>query len=195
MNRVLLAVVAACALGLCAQDKDYVVYKGAYNQVYDYHFTGGRWEPDPDRYAGFVIMEVSLGQSVTLDRVLGLDYWSGRYGSQYGQWLTTGFRMVQFGDGQEAIVACDTWKNGIVSIEAMLLTAVADKGPPRRYTGVYFTILPGAEVEREEVKLRLDKEFTAAARTAAANATGDPLMAVRDVLAAYLESRGYEQDR
>jgi hypothetical protein len=140
-------------------------------------------------------MEVTVDKGVTLNRVLSVEYWKGTHGLYYYWWVTTWFSLMQFGNGLQAIVAHDGWKGAKTSIETVLLTGASMDGPPKGYTGVHFTILPGSEVEREDVKMRLDTKLTAAAEAAAARATGDPLTAIRKTLTDYLESRGYEEDR
>jgi|GEM_PF-2570063 len=195
MKRVLLAVVTLLALGLGVRGKEYAVYKASYTQTYDYHFEGGDWDPQPDKYAGYFIGEATVTKETTLDRVLLFDCWKEYGGNVYEWWVTTWFRLVSTGDGQQAIVAHDSAKGEKGFVEAFVLTGASIAGPPKGYTGVHFTLVAGLEVEREEVKLRLDTKLTAAAQAAADAATGDPLTAVRQVVADYLESRGYEEDR
>jgi len=195
MNRALMAVGVCLALGLCARGKEYVVYKAAYSQTFDYHYSGGRWYAQPDKYTGYFIMEVSGTKAVALDRALVFECWKEGSVAYYDTWVTTWFRLVELAGGQMAIVAYDVWAGVPSFYETVLLTGVSMGGPPKAFAGVHFTIVTGNEIEREEAKLRLDTKLTAAAQAAADAAPGDPLLAVQQAVADYLDSRGYVEDR
>jgi hypothetical protein len=194
MRHVLFAVGLALTLGVGAQDRDYVVYKVTAKEPYHYRFQGGTWLLWPVTYLGYFVAETTLTKGTELSRVVEFLYWQESSGAYYDWWPTDWFRLLQFGTGQQAIVGCSAWKP-LGGVEVEVLVGASAGGAPKSYVGAYLYVEPGSELSREDVKMRLDTKLTAAARAAAAAATGDPLVAAREVVAASLEMRGYQEDR
>ncbi len=182
------------SLSLIGQDVEYVVYKASHTQVYDWHLRNGSWAPEPDKYWGYIILEVSGDGAVVLHHTLVFDCWVENGTRYYDWWVSTWFRILTVGNGQFAIAAQGAWNKDGAGVEAVALLGASPDGPPKGFAGVHFTLIPGSEIEREEVKLRLDKKLTAAAQAAASGAE-DPLWAVRQMMGQYLESLGYQEAR
>lgn len=198
MRRLILVLGGLLAFGGHAAESEYAVYKASAVQVYDYHFVGGAWEAQPDKYASFLVTEVSTAKGLTLHRVLMVDYWTGSSGRYYDSWVSTGwFRLLELDPATVALVSVDldTKHAAVADAEAMVLTGKRTDGLPKGFAGIHLTVEIGGEVEREEVKARLDKKLSAAAQAAAATAVGDPFVPIRDILVGYLQSRGYVQAR